>query len=309
MRYLKKWGKLFESDSDDSDDVVTKGHKWSKSHIEEVLLYLTDIGFEWKTWSEYFVNERGEKCELADADKSLVQLNLVKPINSSNIIKRSGTTMVNGYRTTITHYFTKWSSKDLEMQEAIASFCERFENCYYYLGLEETAWVLRFEIQSDVEEEVRSKQKEDNLTHKVEVDISDRISRIYRGLFDSFNRTTYNKARVNKLGENMWSPQGSIKKGCLLVPVNTTSSLPKTVRTTIMPEVNDRCRIFNYFLRGSGKAEVVTITEELIDDLVKSAGTYHNKEYYIERYLGLTGIFMKFDYSKLFDAIKKEIFE
>lgn len=309
MKYLKKWGKLFESDSDDSDDVVTKGHKWSKSHIEEVLLYLTDIGFEWKNWTEYFIDERGEKCELADADKSLVQLNLVKPINSSNIIKRSGITMQSGYRTTITHYFTKWSSKDLEMQEAIASFCERFENCYYYLGLEETAWVLRFEIQSDVEEEVRSKEKEDNLTHKVEVDISDRISRIYRGLFDSFNRTTYNKARVNKLGENMWSPQGSIEKGCLLVPVNTTSSLPKTVRTTIMPEVNDRCRIFNYFLRGSGKAEVVTITEELIDDLVKSAGTYHNKEYYIERYLGLTGIFMKFDYSKLFDAIKKEIFE
>ncbi len=303
MKHLQSY-KIFENQ--DSDDVVTKGHKWSKSHIEEVLLYLTDIGFNWETWSEYFVDEKGVKCELADAEKSLVQLNLIKPINSSNLIKRSGTTMQGGYRTTITHYFTKWGSGDLEMQEAIASFCQRFENCYYHLSLEEKGWVLNFEIQSDVEEEVRTKQKQDNIIHKVEVDISDRISRIYRGLFDSFNRTTYSKARVNKLGENMWSPQGSIEKGCLLVPVNTTSSLPKTVRMTIMPEVNDRCRIFNNFLRGSGKAEVVTITEEVIDDLVKSAGTYHNKEYYAERYLGLTGIIMKFDYSKLFDAIKKE---
>jgi hypothetical protein len=303
MKYLQTY-KIFENQ--DSDDVVTKGHKWSKTHIEEVLLYLTDIGFNWENWSEYFVDESGVKCELADAEKSLVQLNLMKPINSSNLIKRSGTTMQNGYRTTITHYFTKWGPGDLEMQEAISSFCQRFENCYYHLSLEEKGWVLNFEIQSDVEEEVRTKQKQDNIIHKVEVDISDRISRIYRGLFDSFNRTTYSKVRVNKLGETMWSPQGSIEKGCLLVPVNTTSSLPKTVRMTIMPEVNDRCRIFNNFLRGSGKAEVVTITEEVIDDLVKSVGGKVTKQYYVERYLGLTGIIMKFDYSKLFDAIKKE---
>lgn len=41
MKYLKKWGKLYES-SEDGDDVVSKGHKWSNNIKESVYKRIED---------------------------------------------------------------------------------------------------------------------------------------------------------------------------------------------------------------------------------------------------------------------------
>lgn len=303
MKYLKRFN---ESHDDVDDDVVRKGFKYSDSYINQVMLYLTDVGFELDEENkEYFIDSKGERCQLEKAEKSVIELSFTKSVGYPTFYrgKDSG-----GYPSRTTYYhFTKWNSSVEDINDAISSFCHKFDDCYYHLSLLADKWYVKFVIYSDVEEEVRKKEKKDNLIHKIEVDISDRVSRIRRGLFDSFNKITYNKTVVNKLGENMWYPLGSLKKGCILIPVNTISSLPRTLQLTIMPEVNDRCRIFNNFLRGSGKAEVVTITEQVIDDLIKSTGDTKKRDYYIERYLGLTGIIMKFKYSKLFNAIKKEI--
>jgi hypothetical protein len=286
MKHLKRY-KAFES--------VERGHEHSWEDIEDVMLYLKDIGFEYKEDSKTvkFVDSENRKVNLEDAESLVTEFYMTKK-GPEDMISRTETPLSlsrNGL------YFVKWDDKVLEMNEAIASFCAHFDECYYSLSLQFDKWVLGFIIITPVPHDDKSAEREDKIKRKVEEDISNYFNRFRNRILDSFTKDTSRAIGQNKLGETMWGFQGSFKKGFLVCPFNVSNIRNKKLVLAKLDGYSDQIGI-------DGKVEFREVTAADITKLseVNPKGT---KEYFEERYLGLNAYIIEFDYDKIFTERKE----
>jgi hypothetical protein len=286
MKHLKRY-KAFES--------VERGHEHSWEDIEDVMLYLKDIGFEYKEDSKTvkFVDADNDKVSLENAENLVTEFYMTKK-GPEDMISRTETPLSlsrNGL------YFVKWDDKVLEMNEAIASFCAHFDECYYSLSLQFDKWVLGFIIITPVPHDDKSAEREDKIKRKVEEDISNYFNRFRNRILDSFTKDTSRAIGQNKLGETMWGFQGSFKKGFLVCPFNVSNIRNKKLVLAKLDGYSDQIGI-------DGKVEFREVTAADITKLteVNPKGT---KEYFEERYLGLNAYIIEFDYDKIFTERKE----
>jgi hypothetical protein len=286
MKHLKRY-KAFES--------VERGHEHSWEDIEDVMLYLKDIGFEYKEDSKTvkFVDSENRKVNLEDAESLVTEFYMTKK-GPEDMISRTETPLSlsrNGL------YFVKWDDKALEMNEAIASFCAHFDECYYSLSLQFDKWVVGFIIITPVPHDDKSAEREDKIKRKVEEDISNYFNRFRNRILDSFTKDTSRAIGQNKLGETMWGFQGSFKKGFLVCPFNVSNIRNKKLVLTKLDGYSDQIGIdVKVEFREVTAADITKLTE------VNPKGT---KEYFEERYLGLNAYIIEFDYDKIFTERKE----
>ncbi len=287
MKHLKRY-KAFES--------VERGHEHSWEDIEDVMLYLKDIGFEYKEDSKTikFVDADNDKVSLENAENLVTEFYMTKK-GPEDMISRTETRLMGQSRNSL--YFVKWDDKVLEMNEAIASFCAHFDECYYSLSLQFDKWVVGFIIITPVPHDDKSAEREDKIKRKVEEDISNYFNGFRNRLLDSFTANTRRAIGQNKLGETMWGFQGSFKKGFLVCPFNVSNIRNKKVVLAKLDGYSDQIGI-------DGKVEFREVTAADITKLteVNPKGT---KEYFEERYLGLNAYIIEFDYDKIFTERKE----
>jgi len=283
MKHLKRY-KAFES--------VERGHEHSWEDIEDVMLYLKDIGFEYKEDSKNvkFVDSENRKVNLEDAESLVTEFYMTKK-GPEDMISRTETPLSlsrNGL------YFVKWDDKVLEMNEAIASFCAHFDECYYSLSLQFDKWVLGFIIITPVSHDDKSAEREDKIKRKVEEEISNYFNRFRNRLLDSFTANTRREIGQNKLGETMWGFQGSFKKGFLVCPFNVSNIRNKKA---VLAKLDG----YSHQLATAidGKVEFREVNAADISKLVE-VNPKGTKEYFEERYLGLNAYIIEFDYDKVF---------
>ncbi len=281
MKHLKKY-KAFES--------VERGHEHSWEDIEEVMLYLKDVGFEYKEGSktQKFVDSEGHRAVLEDAESLVTEFYMTKP-GPEDSISRNATSERGSM------YFAKWDDKVLDMNEAIASFCSHFDECYYSISLQFDKWVAGFIIITPVSQEDRSAEREENIKRKVEEDLGNYFHRFRNSLLDGLSKETARAVQKNKLGESMWGSQGSLEKGFLVCPFNLESIRNKRATRANLDGYSDRLA-----KAIGGKVEFREVSAADIDRLAELHRGKATREYFEERYLGLIAYIMEFDYEKLF---------
>jgi hypothetical protein len=303
MKRLKTY-KVFESEMDE-DDLVRKGHNRSWNDIKDVMTYLTDIGFEFEERSkkQYFIDEDGtknwrnyKKVSLSDADRLVTELNFYKKLpDDYDIISEKGI------------YFQKWNDSQLEIFEAIASFSAHFDECYYSTMTKFDKFEIRFIIHESVDSKIIEKEKEEQINFKIRDKVIYNLERTKDYILGQLSPVTKNKIKNNKLGETMNFLQGSIEEGFIVVPINLISIQTQQAKKSCMSKLEMGIDRFESAIDRTGQVELREITEDDIDRLTELQET--DKKYFSERYLGLMGYIIKFDYKKLFDKYKKSYYE
>lgn len=200
-------------------------------------------------------------------------------------------------------YFQKWNDEQLEILEAIASFCAHFEECYYSFNHLFDKLVLNFIIYHNVDSVVIEKEREKEIIYKTNEKIIKDLESARRRFIESNVAITRDKITKNKLGESMWSLQGSIEDGFIVVPINL-DKCSDFVKKGVMSKLNDHIDMFERATGRTGKVELREITNDDIKKLAKIKN--YDENYFIDRYLGLMAYIITFDYKKLFDKRKSD---
>ena len=289
MKHIKKY-MAFESKQ--------RGREHSWEDIEDVMLYLKDVGFELEegSKSEKFVDAERNKAKLEDAESLVTEFYMFRKIpGDGDVISRQATSSRGSM------YFSKWDDKVAEMNEAIASFCAHFDSCYYSLSLQLDKWVAGFVIVTPVSQEDRDSEREDVARAKARDSVAGFFERWRRNAYDQFGPDTRSKLLENKLGESSWSWQGSYEEGFLMTAFNIEKVSPNVKKRT------ERALSSLSISPSIGKGELREVTQADIDRLADIAAKKHSsfrdpKGYYASRYLGMKAFFVEFDYKKLLDA-------
>lgn len=287
MKHLKKY-MAFESKS--------RGHEHSWEDIEDVMLYLKDIGFEYKEDSKRkkFVDSDNHKCNLEDAENLCTEFQMFKKVPEN--MKSNVSSDLH------TKPFLKWDDKILEIYEALASFCAHFDDCRYSITVEFGEWVLSIIIITPVPHDDRSAEREEKIKRKVEEDISNYFNGFRNRLLDSFTAATGRAIGQNKLGEHMWGFQGSFKKGFLVCPFNVSNIRNKKAVLAKLDGYSNRIAS-----DIDGKVEFREVNATDITKLTE-VNTKGTKEYFEERYLGLKAYIIEFDYNKFYKKRREFLF-
>jgi hypothetical protein len=300
MKHINTY-KLFESDEEDYDELVSKGFKYSNNFIKDRLNYLTDEGFIYNDdKKEYLVGENGEKgsstwgrnrITLSEAHKAIVEFSLTMRINKEDTeYRRNGS---NGVL-----YFIKYDNTMENIMEAIASFSDHFEDCKYNLTLTSGTWDVRFIISSDISGNIRDEsykeERRDGAIESMENTLRNYKEQIRNGT-PAFNRTAYK----NKVGESVWGYLGSEEEGLIIIPINT-EGIRKQVLNQNMSRIESIVNRGSRFIGELNSCELREITKDDLERLVKINKDYNKRglEYFTDRYLGLQGVIIDFDYDK-----------
>jgi len=303
MKHINTY-KLFESsDDEDYDELVSKGFKYSNNFIKDRLYYLTDEGFIYNDdKKQYFEDENGyqnsphQYVNLTDAKKAIVEFSLSMSINKEDTEYRHVKKESYG-RDTKVLYFIKYDNTVETIMESIASFSEHFEDCKYNLTLTSGVWVVRFIISSVVGDDTRleaynKKRREDS------IDSIDNSLRRYRdrihGGTPAFDKTAFK----NKLGEGVWGYLGREEQGFLIIPINT-EGIRKQVLNKNISRIEYMVNSTHHYLSELHSCELREITKDDLERLMKINKGYDKKglEYFTDRYLGLQGVIIDFDYN------------
>jgi hypothetical protein len=290
MRYLK----IFE-EFEEGSGVPKPGFSHSYDDIKEYMVYLTDVGFKYVTGSkgESFLTDGGNVTgNLWDAQWSKLKFTMEKKVDE-RIVHWSGSNPFSD-----STYFIKWDDKLLEMYEGIANFCHRFTNCYYNLDLEQSKWVLRFQIYEEVSKELRDSEREKKELRDKRDAIPTRIEGISRGFINEFTRQ--HQLRVDNLGMPIHTNLGGYESGFYIIPLNISRF---KFLTSFEEKVQRVLGTYNVFLSGCGEAKFRKITPDDIDRIKIPRFTKGDYENLKKKFVGLSALVLEFDWNKLFSKM------
>ena len=194
----------------------------------------------------------------------------------------------------------------LAIYEEIASFCARFDKAYHNLTIEHNGYSVWLVASSDVTGDFITKKLDDELNYKVESKLSSQVT-------DNFNRfSSGNKFYTKKFREDFFGRRlYSIENGIFIKTFNW-NSVTKGVYNTNSEVFDNAVKSVLEGFNGKSswdlgkygyKAEFRELKES---DLVglDDRDTERGKEY-----IGKKSIIVKFDYTKIFNTIKKELSE
>lgn len=289
MKHLKKY-MAFESKS--------RGHEHSWEDIEDVMLYLKDIGFEYKEDSKRkkFVDSDNHKCNLEDAENLCTEFQMFKKVPEN--MKSNVSSDLH------TKPFLKWDDKILEIYEALASFCAHFDDCRYSITVEFGEWVLSIIIITPVPHDDKSAEREDKINNQVIEELGNYFNRFRNKILNEFTSKTSSALTKNKLGEGMWGLQGSTKDGFVICAFNIDNVRNKKSALVNIDGYSEGLRNTT-----DGKVEFRDINEA---DIAKLAKLKHNSgatlDYFNDRYLGLKAYIIEFDYNKFYKKRREFLF-
>ena len=104
----------------------------------------------------------------------------------------------------------------------------------------------------------------------------------------------------------MWNYQGSFKGGFLIMAVNLSEI--KTQKRMVMSKLEGGLENLERATGRIGKIELREITMEDLKKLhkVKEVSDIYDLPYFTERYLGMLGYIIEFDYEKLYKKRRAE---
>lgn len=153
-------------------------------------------------------------------------------------------------------------------------------------------------------DEIKKDKKE-----KAEASVINHVNRFYDRVYESLTTKLKSQATNNLLGETNYSKLGVIKEGFVFRPLNM-NGLSKGVINTNIPKIN---YFIDWFDSTIFKPEFRKVS---IKDLEKTRNDMLNHNYsnvpdlnfFKERYLGIDGLFVSFNYQKLLEYYEKKKF-
>lgn len=296
MKYLKTY-RLFESDDleYERDSEVGIGFKHAWNDVKERLLYLTDLGFEMIDGSkkEYLLDDNDNKVvtqsyhryyNLTDAKSAVLEFAMIKRRNEDDVIVKRE--IDRGMRNYDTFYHTRWDDKVNEVNEAIASFVEHFDNCLYNLTLTDKGWIVRFIVRDDADFESITKTDTDTKKYKARERILNSLHRLHDSIESQVTKS-FKKAIGGLVG--------TAKSGFIMVPINT-DGIRRQVINQNMPRV-EKVGV-GWYITELKKEEFREITEKDIQRLIDGDddGYYVDMEKLKKKYLGKKAHIIEFDY-------------
>jgi hypothetical protein len=306
---------LFESD--EYDDEAPEGFVYSEIEVVDFLGDLIDnLDFEIEKYSnismikKLYLDEEfhdvGGLDKLSQCVWTGFEVNLIKPVfEKTDFIWRE----IGSYpRKTI---YLNSSLFEVDVYSELKTILPRFEKYFHNLRCTSDGYQLRLVLLNKVVEGEKlqriQKIKEDKAYDK----ISRRFDSFYRAIKETRTLSPIFKKGMflNKVGESGYGFKGAIAGGFVILPINT-SKLSKVVVKNNLPKVES-------FLSGLAfsyitKKEFRIITENDLKELLSAYKKVHpDSDYYTldglkERYEGLYGFIIKFDYNRWFNDKMKE---
>ena len=303
---------LFESD--EYDDEAPEGFVYSETEVVDFLQDLMDnLDFEIEKYSNvslikklYLDEEFHDVNKLIDSVWTGFEVYLIKSVSEkTDFIRRE----IGSYpRGTI---YLNSSLFEADVYSQLKTILPRFEKYFHNLRCTSDAYQLRLVLLNKVVEDEKlqriQKIKEDKAYDK----ISRRFDSFYRAIKETRTLSPIFKKGMflNKVGESGYGFKGAIAGGFVILPINT-SKLSKVVVKNNLPKVESF--LSNLAFSYITKKEFRIITEnDLKEVLAAYKKAYPDSDYYTldglkERYEGLYGFIIKFDYNRWFNDKMKE---
>jgi hypothetical protein len=287
--------KQFESTT--NTDIII-GHLYSEDDIKDRLYHFIDMGFNLKLITFNYLDEKKSKvAEIISAVYSCVDICLEKKSKQPYTIaaRREYLNNKDVYLTTF----------DNDLNSEISTICSTFNNCLYNIDVEKDNITIRFAIINEIDRGVISSEKLKEKEKKIRDGISIFLSLNRKRIVDRTTKKFTEEVFKNLVGESFYQSYfGNAKNGYVFLPLNTTK-LSKQVLNRNIPVVEEIIKNNKIYIKYLKKSEIRTITE---DDLNKVAELYSDrqedrKKALKDRYFGLQGIFIEFDYDKWYKEL------
>ena len=306
---------LFESD--EYDDEAPEGFVYSESEVVDFLQDLMDnLDFEIEKYSnvamikKLYLDEEfhdvGGLNKLTDSVWTGWEVNLIKSVSEkTDFIWRE----IGSYpRKTI---YLNSSLFEAEIYSELKTILPRFEKYFHNLICTSDGYQLRLVLLNKVVEDEKLQRIQKIKEDKAHAQIVNRMSGFYNIVRDTKTTSPIFRKSItyNKVGEWSYGFQGSISAGFVILSVNT-SKLSKVVVKNNLPKVESFLSDLSF--KYITKKEFRIITEKDLKELLAAYKKVHpDSDYYTleqlkERYEGLYGFIIKFDYNRWFNDKMKE---
>jgi hypothetical protein len=290
--------KLFEKE-EYSDD-IEEGFKYTELEVKEFIQDLMDnCDLEIKNFESILMDDNFKIVRsLSKATWCGFDIFLHKESTDVDFISRE---IGNSYLS-----FNN-SLGELSIYSEFKNISPRFEKFFQRLNVNEDGYFLRILLLDKVndfeKEELKRKIKE----NKCHEQIVNRIMGIRKVIRESRELSNPFKKQIfeNKLGETT-SIQGSFVSGYLFLPTNM-SNLSKLVIKNNLPRIESI--VEDYFdFKWIKKHELRLITEmDLKKSIEVNSGNNYNLQELKDRYEGIHGVIINFDYQGWFNSLVNEV--
>ena len=303
---------LFESD--EYDDEAPEGFVYSESEVIDFLGDLIDnLDFEIEKYSNvslikklYLDEEFHDVNKLIDSVWTGFEVYLIKSVSEkTDFIRRE----IGSYpRGTI---YLNSSLFEAEVYSELKTILPRFEKYFHNLRCTTEGYQLRLVLLNKVVEDEKLQRIQKIKEDKAHDQIARRFDSFYNTIKETRTLSPIFKKGMflNKVGESGYGFRGSLVGGFVILPINT-SKLSKVVIKNNLPKVESF--LSNLAFSYITKKEFRIITEnDLKEVLAAYKKAYPDSDYYTldglkERYEGLYGFIIKFDYNRWFNDKMKE---
>jgi len=306
---------LFESD--EYDDEAPEGFVYSEIEVVDFLGDIIDnLDFEIEKYSnismikKLYLDEEfhdvGGLDKLSQCVWTGFEVNLIKPVfEKTDFIWRE---IVSYPRKTI---YLNSSLFEVDVYSELKTILPRFEKYFHNLRCTSDGYELRLVLLNKVVEDEKLQRIQKIKEDKAHAQIVNRMSGFYNIVRDTKTTSPIFRKSItyNKVGEWSYGFQGSISAGFVILSVNT-SKLSKVVVKNNLPKVESFLSDLSF--KYITKKEFRIITEKDLKELLAAYKKVHpDSDYYTleqlkERYEGLYGFIIKFDYNRWFNDKMKE---
>lgn len=306
---------LFESD--EYDDEAPEGFLYSEREVYDFISDLVDIlDFDIqksggsphlkKLFLDEDFHDVGGMDKLSQCVWTGFEVELIKEVSEKTdfIWREIGTYP----RKTI---YLNSSLFESDVYSQLKTILPRFEKHFHNLRCTSDGYQLRLVLLNKVVEDEKLQR-----IQKIKADKAyDQIARRFGSFYSAIKETRtlspiFKKAMfLNKVGESGYGFKGAINGGFVILPINTLK-LSKVVVKNNLPKVESF--LSNLAFSYITKKEFRIITENDLKELLTAyKKAYPDSDYYTldglkERYEGLYGFIIKFDYDSWFNKLMKE---